>query len=93
MANDVRVVECKNCEARYKVPATVTAHKMQCKRCKSPIFLNVQTATRGRRPTTRRATRVRGNPPPKKASMLQVLSGVLCLVIIGVLIFFISTIK
>ena len=84
MATDTRTIECKNCEARYKVPANFNAHKITCKRCNSPIFLRTRTPTR--KHTTRRYTRVKGNPKPKKISPLMYASGIGCVVLVAAII-------
>ena len=87
MTSESRTVECKNCEARYKVPATFSSHKITCKRCQNPIFLRSPT-TKKRRMTTRRYTRVKGNPKPKKITPVMYASGVACVALVaGILIF------
>jgi len=87
MSKVPRTVECKNCEARYKIPETFTAHKITCKRCKHPIFLKNPTS-RKKRTTTRRYTRVKGNIKPKKITPLMIASGIGCMVIIAAAIAF-----
>jgi DNA-directed RNA polymerase subunit RPC12/RpoP len=81
MTTEVKTIQCKNCEARYKVPATITAHKMACKRCGHPIFLKSRATTK-RRTAVRRYTRVKGAVKPTKVSPLLYASGVACLVLL-----------
>jgi len=85
---DVLTIVCKHCEARYKVPSTTTNTKFQCRKCNAPIFVSTQTGQR-RRPTTRRYTRVKGTPAPKKANPLHLLSAVACLGLIVAILFFV----
>ena len=81
MSNDVQIVECKNCEARYRLPARVSSQKLTCKRCGKPIFVRNGTTAK-RRTTTRRYTRVKGAQQPKQISPLMYLSGVGCVLIL-----------
>ena len=87
MASATMVIECKNCEARYKIPTTFTGHKFICKRCHSPVFVKSRTTTK-RRPTMRRYTRVKGNPRPQKVSPLLYLSGVACIVLLAAVVIY-----
>jgi hypothetical protein len=83
MSNDVLQIECKNCEARYRVPPTMAGKKLTCKRCGKPIFVREAGATtKKRRTTTRRYTRVKGAQQPKKISPMMYLSGVACVVLV-----------
>ena len=89
MANGHKSIECKNCEARYKIPATFTGHKVTCKHCGHPIFIRSRTTTK-RRATARRYTRVKGTPKPKKISPLLYVSGFGCLVILCAIVAYLT---
>ncbi|MBN2490955.1 MAG: hypothetical protein JXQ29_08905 [Planctomycetes bacterium] len=89
MANDVRTIECKHCEARYKIPASFAAHKITCKRCGNPIFLRSRTTTK-RHTTVRRYTRVKGAVQPQAVSPLLYVSGAACLVLLAAVIIYLT---
>lgn len=81
MSNEVMQIECKNCEARYRVPPSMSGKKLTCKRCGKPIFVRSGTTAK-RRTTTRRYTRVKGAQKPKQISPLMYASGAGCLLIV-----------
>jgi predicted Zn finger-like uncharacterized protein len=81
MTTEAMTITCKNCEARYRVPATFNGHKTKCKRCGHPIFIKSRTTTKRR--TTRRYTRLKGNVKPKKVSPLLYVSGAACIVLLA----------
>lgn len=86
MSSEIQVIQCKNCEARYRLPAGVSGQKLTCKRCGKPIFVRNGTTgkrrTTTRRTTTRSYTRVKGAQKPKQISPVMYLSGVGCLLIL-----------
>jgi len=90
MSSDIQVIECKNCEARYRVPAGMSSQKLTCKRCGKPIFVRNGTTAK-RHTTTRRYTRVKGAQKPKAISALMYCSGVGCvLILVGAVVAFVT---
>jgi predicted Zn finger-like uncharacterized protein len=67
-------ISCPNCGAKYRIPDSIAAKKVTCKKCGSAIFLRLQGAFREkngsgdhapRRPTTARYARLKGGKPVK----------------------------
>jgi predicted Zn finger-like uncharacterized protein len=85
-------ISCPNCGARYRIPDSVSAKKVNCKKCGSAIFLRLQGAFREKngsngsgprrpRPTTSRYARLKG-PKQVKMGALHYVSAVLTIVLL-----------
>ena len=88
-------ITCPGCGAKYRIPDSISAKKVRCKKCGSAIFLRLHGAFRHRdsgtrrRPTGRYA-RLKGAKPVKMSPLhyvTAVVTLVLLVAIVKVLLF------
>ena len=81
-------VTCSSCQAKYRVPESLSARKITCKKCGKPIFLTIQGAFREKNGKPRRSTRTysRLKRAPVKLSGIHLLTAGLTIILVGVLV-------
>jgi len=87
----MQTVQCKHCETRYKLPESFPHRTIPCRRCKKPVYVKTRTTAR-RRVATGRPARFLGGGTSRRASPLQIASGVISTVlIIGIVVFYLAS--